>query len=101
MFELIALFALVAGAVAIFGAIGLVLFLVKLVFKIVLLPIKLASGLILGVLGIIAAVALGLIALPILAVLVPVLAVVAAVGCVVAVIAAIGWVGFHTLAWIF
>src|SRR5688572_8047463 len=54
VFELIALFALVAGAVALFGAIGLVLCLVKLVFHIVLIPIKLASGLILGTLGIIA-----------------------------------------------
>jgi hypothetical protein len=101
VFELIALFALVAGAITIFCAIGLVLFLVKLVFKIVLIPIKLAGGLVLGILGVIAAIVLGLIALPILAVLVPLFAVVAVVGCVLAVIAAIGWLGFHTLAWIF
>ncbi len=50
-----------------------VLLLVKLVFKIVLFPIKLAGGLIFGVLGVIGAIVLAVVALPLLAVLIPVL----------------------------
>jgi hypothetical protein len=99
--EFIATFAVIAVAMTIFAVFGLLLFLVKLVLKVALFPIKLAGGLILGVLGVIAAIALGIVALPLLALLIPVLAVVAAVGCVVAVVAGICWVGFHTLAWIF
>ena len=101
MLAFIATFAVIAAAVTIFAVFGLLLFLVKLVFKVALVPIKLAGGLILGVLGLIAAIAFGVVALPLLALLVPVLAVVAAIGCVVAVVAGICWVGFHTLAWIF
>ena len=97
----IALLALMAGAMTVFAAVAVVLFLVKLVFKIALFPIKLAGGLIFGVLGVIAAIVLAVVALPLLAVLIPVLAVVAIVGCVLAAIAGVCWLGFHTLAWIF
>ena len=101
MLAFIATFAVIAAAVTIFAVVGLLLFLVKLVFKVALFPIKLAGGLILGTLGVIAAVVVGIVALPLLAVLVPVIAVVAAVGCVVAAIAAVCWLGVQTLAWIF
>jgi hypothetical protein len=99
--EFIATFALIAAATAVFAGFALVLFLVKLVFKVALIPIKLAGGLILGILGVVAAVVLAVVALPLLAVLVPIAAVVAIVGCVVAAIGAVCWLGFHTLAWIF
>jgi hypothetical protein len=101
MFGLIALFALMAGGVALFAAFAIVLLVIKLVFKIALFPIKLAGGLIFGVLGLIAAVVVAVVALPLLAVLVPVLAAVAVVGTVLATVAGICWLGFHTLAWIF
>ena len=101
MLGFIALFALVAAATMVFAGFALLLFVVKLVFKIALFPIQLAGGLILGVLGVIAAVVLAVVALPLLAVLVPIVAAVAVVGCVVAAIGAVCWLGFHTLAWIF
>jgi hypothetical protein len=97
----IALLALMAGAMTVFAAAAVVLFVVKLVFKIALFPIKLAGGLVFGILGVIGAILLAVLALPLLAVLVPVLAVVTIVCCVVAAIAGVCWLGFHTLAWIF
>jgi len=101
MFGLIALFAMMAGAVTLFAALAVVLFAIKLVFRIALFPIKLAGGLVFGVVGLIAAVVVGVVAVPLLAVLVPVLAAVALVGTVLAMVAGVCWLGFHTLAWIF
>ena len=53
MLGFLALVALVAGAAAIAMAVGVVLLVLKLVFKIVLFPIKLAGGLLFGVLSLI------------------------------------------------
>ena len=101
MLGLIALAALITGAAVIAMTVGLVLLALKLVFKIVLFPFKLAGGLLFGVLGVIGAILLAVVALPLLAVLVPVIAVVAVVGCLFAAVAAVCWLGFQTLAWIF
>ncbi len=67
MLGFIALFALVAGAMTVFAAIAVVSLVVKLVFKIVLFPFKLAGGLVFGVLGVIGAIVLAVVALPLLA----------------------------------
>jgi hypothetical protein len=101
VFELIALFTLLAGAATVLVAMAVVVGLVKLMWKIVLFPFKLAGGLLLGVLGVVGALVLGVLGVALFAALVPVAAVVGVLGFVVALIAAIGWLGFHTLAWIF
>ena len=95
MLELLALIGLAIAALVVFAVLGVILGLLKIAFKLVLLPLTLAWGLFkfvlvcgLVLLAVVAALALAPLALAILVVVVPVLALAGLVGIGWAVVAA-------------
>ena len=101
MFEILTFFAFFFGIVVLVLALSVVALLLKLLFKIAVIPLKLAGGLLVGALALFVLIPLTLFAVPVAVLAIPALVVVAVICSVLCVLAAMMWLGFHTLAWIF
>lgn len=100
MFEALALLAFIAVAGVVVLALVAAGFLFKILFKLVLLPIKLVGGLVLGVLGVVLAVPLLLLALPLLVVALPIVLVGGLLCMGLFLVCGVLWLGCHAFAWI-
>ena len=101
MFEILTFFAFFFGIVVLVLALSVVALLLKLLFKIAVIPLKLAGGLLVGALALFVLIPLTLFAVPVAVLAIPALVVVAGIGAVLWVLAAMMCLGVHTLAGIF
>ena len=97
MLEIFAVFMLVASAAIVAFAIIAIGWVLKMVFKIALFPIKLVAGLFLGVLGLVVALPLLVVGLPLLILAIPVFV----VGALIFACCVLCWLAFQALAFIF
>lgn len=96
MFEVLGLLIVLAGAGVVLLALVAVAFVLKILFKLLLLPVKLAGGLLLGLL----VAPLVLLALPLAVVAIPIVLVGMALCAGLLLACGIVWLGCHAFAWI-